>query len=93
MTRTSPEFLCEDNGVWFTKEKLFKSLQIAEREKDTKISDRTVYHKKIHGRLFVWAGTPKKRQIKKGIVSLRKMGFHYVRLINGDFFVSTKNEK
>jgi hypothetical protein len=77
-----------ENGVWFSKKKLLKELKNAQEEMKLPISKRTHSIKKIKGRFFVWSGIPKKRYIKSGKLSLKRMGFRYIRLVAGDFFVS-----
>jgi predicted HTH transcriptional regulator len=77
-----------ENGVWFSKKRLQEALANAPSERSLPQVMRTVHQRKIKDKIFVWAGIPKKRQIQSGKRSLKRMGFHYVRLIDGDFFVS-----
>ncbi|MFA5745740.1 MAG: hypothetical protein WCX79_00990 [Candidatus Paceibacterota bacterium] len=78
-----------ENGVWFSREKILMMFRTAEKEKGLNVNNRSVVFKKIDGKIFVWVGSPTKQsQVKSGIMSLKKMGFKYIRLINGDFFVS-----
>lgn len=76
-------------GVWFTKKYMLWMLEIAKKQsnQNARGKSRTVVFYKFRGKVFVWVGIPKKRYVKQGIESLKKMGFR-VRVIDGEFFVS-----
>lgn len=78
-----------DNGVWISKKRLLESLKNASNDRLLSPAKRTLHQRKINEKIFVWAGIPQKKGIKSGILSLKRMGFRYVRLIDGNFFVST----